>query len=109
MRLSSIVVDDSANPLLKLRATAHLRLRFFPPAAHCYGMKASLSFFLTSALIIGATSLAFGAPRDGENSDNKAKHASSSHKSRSSTHHHSTGSHKSSNSGSKEHSNVPSN
>jgi hypothetical protein len=74
-------------------------------------MKASLSFFLTSALIIGATSLAFGSPRDGENSDNKAKHASSGHKSRSSTHHRSSGSqHRgTTNSGSKEHSNVPSN
>jgi hypothetical protein len=73
-------------------------------------MKASLSVFLTSALLLGATSLAFGNPRDGETSDQKAKHASSSHKSRNS-HHHSTGSHHSgkTNSGSKTESNVPSN
>jgi hypothetical protein len=74
-------------------------------------MKASLSIFLTSALILGATASAFGAPRDGETSDQKAKHASSDHRSRSSTHHHSTGSqhHSNTNSGSKTHSNVPSN
>jgi hypothetical protein len=68
-------------------------------------MKASLSLFLTGVLMMGALSLAFG-----ENSDNKAKHASSGHKSRSSTHHRSTGSrHKNStNSGSKTESNVPS-
>jgi hypothetical protein len=74
-------------------------------------MKASLSFFLTSALLLGATSLAFGSPRDDENSDNKAKHASSSHRSRSSTHHRSSGSqhHSNTNSGSKTHSNIPSN
>jgi hypothetical protein len=74
-------------------------------------MKASLSFFLTSALLIGATSLAFGSPRDGEPSDQKAKHASSGQRSRSSTHHHSTGSqhHSNTNSGSKTHSNIPSN
>lgn len=74
-------------------------------------MKASLSFFLTSALILGATTLAFGSPRQGENSDNTAKHASSGHKSRSSTHHHSSGSqhHSNTNSGSKTKSNIPSN
>jgi len=73
-------------------------------------MKASLSVFLTSALLLGATGLAFGSPRDGENSDNKAKHASSGHKSKSSTHHHSTGSqhHNNTNSGSKTKSNIPS-
>jgi hypothetical protein len=73
-------------------------------------MKASLSLILTGALILGATSLAFGRPGDGETSDQKAKHASSSHKSRNS-HHHSTGSHHSgkTNSGSKTESNVPSN
>jgi hypothetical protein len=70
-------------------------------------MKASLSLFLTGVLMMGAVSLAFGD----ENSDQKAKHASSSHRSRSSTHHHSTGSRHSSNtnSGSKTHSNIPSN
>jgi hypothetical protein len=75
-------------------------------------MKASLSFFLTGVLMMGAVSLAFGDdPRDGENSDNKAKHASSSHRSRSSTHHRSSGSqhHSNTNSGSKTHSNIPSN
>jgi len=73
-------------------------------------MKATLSLFLTGALILGATSLAFGSPRDGETSDQKAKHASSSHKSRNS-HHHSTGSRHSgkTNSGSKTESNIPSN
>lgn len=70
-------------------------------------MKAPLSLILTAVLMTGATSLAFG----GENSDSKAKHASSGHKSRSSTHHRSSGSqHRgSTNSGSKERSNVPSN
>jgi hypothetical protein len=70
-------------------------------------MKASLSLFLTGVLMMGAVSLAFGE----ESSDQKAKHASSSHKSRSSTHHHSTGSRHSgnTNSGSKTHSNIPSN
>jgi hypothetical protein len=74
-------------------------------------MKATLSLFLTSALLLGAASLAFAGPREGENSDNKAKHASSGHKSRGSTHHHSTGSRHSSNtnSGSKTQSNIPSN
>jgi hypothetical protein len=74
-------------------------------------MKATLSVFLTSALLLGATALVFGSPRDGENSDNKAKHASSGHKSKSSTHHHSTGSqhHSNTNSGSKTKSNIPSN
>jgi hypothetical protein len=74
-------------------------------------MKASLSLFLTGVLMMGAVSLAFGAPRDGEPSDQKAKHASSGQRSRSSTHHHSTGSqhHSNTNSGSKTHSNIPSN
>jgi hypothetical protein len=73
-------------------------------------MKASLSFLLTSALLLGATSLAFGSPRADENSDQKAKHATTSHRSRSSTHHRSTGSHhNNTNSGSKTHSNIPSN
>jgi hypothetical protein len=73
-------------------------------------MKASFFLVLTSALILGATSLAFGSPREKGNSDRSAKHASTSHRSRSSTHHRSTGSrHSSTNSGSKTHSNVPSN
>ena len=73
-------------------------------------MKASLSLLLTGVLMTGAVSLAFGNETRGENSDNKARHASSSHKSKSS-HHHSTGSHHSSNtnSGSKTQSNIPSN
>jgi hypothetical protein len=74
-------------------------------------MKASLSLFLTGVLMMGAASLAFGD--DTRDSENSAKHASSSHHSRSSTHHRSTGSqhHSSSgtNSGSKTHSNIPSN
>jgi hypothetical protein len=64
-------------------------------------MKVYLSLLLTSALILGAASLASGDTHKSENS--------SSHRSRSSTHHHSTGSHKSTNSGSKTRSNVPSN
>jgi hypothetical protein len=72
-------------------------------------MKASLSLFLTGVLMMGAASLAFGD--DTRNSENSAKHASSGHKSRSSTHHHSSGSqhHSNTNSGSKTHSNIPSN
>ena len=73
-------------------------------------MKESLSLLLTGVLMMGAVSLAFGRPGDGETSDQKAKHASSSHKSRNS-HHHSTGSqhHSKTNSGSKTESNIPSN
>jgi hypothetical protein len=73
-------------------------------------MKASLSLFLTGVLMMGAASLAFGDDSR-ENSDNKAKHASSSHRSHSSTHHRSTGSqhHNNTNSGSKDHSNIPAN
>ena len=75
-------------------------------------MKESLSLLLTGVLMMGAVSLALGnEPRDSENSDNKAKHASASHKSRSSTHHHSSGSqhHSNTNSGSKTKSNIRSN
>jgi hypothetical protein len=68
----------------------------------------SLSLILTSALIMGAASLAFGSPREKETSDRKASHASGHH-SRSSSHHRSSGSHGGTNSGSKTHSNVPSN
>jgi hypothetical protein len=73
-------------------------------------MKATLSLFLTGALILGATAMAFGEDSH-ENSDQKAKHASSDHRSRSSTHHRSTGSqhHSNTNSGSKTHGNIPSN
>jgi hypothetical protein len=73
-------------------------------------MKASLSLLLTGVLMMGAVSLAFGNETRSENSDNKAKHASSSHKSKT-AHHHSTGSHHSgnTNSGSKTQSNIPSN
>jgi len=71
-------------------------------------MKAYLSLLLTSALIFGAASLAFGD--DSSKNGTSAGHASSGHRSHSSTHHHSTGSHRSSGStGSKTHSNVPSN
>jgi hypothetical protein len=82
----------------------------FPVAAHFYGMKASLSFILTSALIMGAASFAFGSPRETEPSDRKAKHASSHH-SHSGSRHRSSGSgtHHSENSGSKTNSNIPSN
>jgi len=72
-------------------------------------MKASFSLILTSALILGAASLAFGSPRERENSDSSAKHAASGHRSHGSSHHRSSGSHRSTNSGSKTHSNVPSN
>jgi hypothetical protein len=63
-------------------------------------MKVHLSLLLTSALLFGAATLAFG---------DTSKSSSSGHKSRSSTHHHSSGSKHSTNSGSKTHSNVPSN
>jgi len=73
-------------------------------------MKASLSLILTSALMIGAASLAFGSPRESEPSDQKPKHASGHH-SHSGSHHRSSGSgsHHSTNSGSKTQSNIPSN
>jgi hypothetical protein len=72
-------------------------------------MKASLSFFLAGVLMMGAASLAFGD--DSRDSDSKTKHASSGQRSRSSTHHRSSGSqhHSNTNSGSKTHSNIPSN
>jgi hypothetical protein len=69
-------------------------------------MKAYLSVVLTSALIFGASTLAYGASRK---SGNSANHASTSHRSHGATHHHSTGSHHTANSGSKTRSNVPSN
>jgi hypothetical protein len=69
-------------------------------------MKLYLSLILMGALIVGASSTAFGESRKSENSANKA---ASNHRSRSTTHHQSSGSHHSTNSGSKTKSNVPSN
>jgi hypothetical protein len=70
-------------------------------------MKTSVSVLLTCTLLFGAASLAFGESRNGENS---ANHAATNHRNKSTTHHHSSGSrHHTTNSGSKEHSNVPSN
>ena len=67
-------------------------------------MKIYLSLLLTSALIVGAASLAFGESQKSENTP------AASHQSRSSTHHRSYRlAHSSGNSGSKTHSNVPSN
>lgn len=70
-------------------------------------MKAYLSLLLTSALIFGAASMALG---DSSKSENSGSRSSSGHRSHSNSHHHSTGSrHSSGSSGSKTHSNVPSN
>jgi hypothetical protein len=68
-------------------------------------MKNFLSLIVTGALILITSAMAFGGPRDKENS---AGHATTSHHSHSATHHHSTGSRHSTNSGSKTHSNIPS-
>jgi hypothetical protein len=62
-------------------------------------MKVHLSLLLTIALTFGAFSVASGESKKSENSGHKSRSA----------HHHSTGSHKSGGSGSKTHSNVPSN
>jgi hypothetical protein len=75
-------------------------------------MKPYLSLLLTGALILGATLVSSGAAfGETRKSENSANHASSNHRSRSSTHHRSSGSHhsNSTNSGSKTHSNIPSN
>jgi hypothetical protein len=71
-------------------------------------MKTTLSVLLTCTLLIGAASLAFGETQKSENS---ANHAATNHRNRSTTHHKSSGSqHRSAtNSGSKTHSNIPSN
>jgi hypothetical protein len=67
-------------------------------------MKTSLSVFLAGALILGAALSAFGQSLK---TDHSANRPASGHKSR--THHQSSGSRHSTNSGSKTHSNVPSN
>lgn len=67
-------------------------------------MKTSLSVLLAGALIFGAASLAFGESRK---TDHSANRPAGGHKSR--TRHQSSGSRHSTNSGSKTHSNIPSN